>query len=812
MSRPPRGPRRPAPGAARTVFTLVFILTGASALTLQVTWQRVLSLHSGVDLVSFTTVVAAFLAGLGLGNLLGGWLADRLGPRRSVAAFSVSNLGIGVFAWVSIWVLYDLYRDQAAALGSASATFAWNTAFLLLPTVLMGLSLPLVAKAVVDRVEDAGPVVGRLYSVNTLGAAAGAAVSGWLLLGTVGFTTTVRVAGCLNVAAALLVLPLLRGGRPVRSSVPEPVGILDDLPVASGRSPSSPERDPAADRGVEAAAAAASVRAWPWYLLYATTGAVALGFEVVFFRLIDTIMRSNSYSFAHVLSLYLLLFGGGAALGARLVRHARRPATWFLWIEFAVGIGALVGVLLLVRALPALGFEDDLRSYFTGEGFNVGFGGLAGETEPGSVALVFGGAPLLVMALPVLLMGAAYPFVQALVSERADTLGRRTGRLAFSNIAGNVAGTLLVSFVVIDRAGTAGTYRLLALVLLGAGLAAAATASSWRTRVVRGGAALGVMGALLVAFPSNLELWEYLHGAQPGEVVLVEDRTCGTVLRNNGLGGYRLTINGSSQNDYPFDDFHVLIGLLPALLHDDPGAGMALGLGIGATPYGMALDPRVDAVHTVEICGGQVPLLASLAGGDGAIVPQGAPELQAFFADPRVTIETGDGRKYLLTAEPGIDIVTVDTLRPQSAFSGSLYSVEFYELVRDRLSDDGILAQWVPSNRSLNSLTEVFPYVVTAAVPSYNSQMMLASKQPITLDPSELAARFEAIEPDERFLPAQAASLREFVAGLTLGCVVAPDAPLGPVPDAALNRDLRPRDEYFVNNDLDAPGRPANCG
>ena len=99
------------------------------------------------------------------------------------------------------------------------------------------------------------------------------------------------------------------------------------------------------------------------------------------------------------------------------------------------------------------GFEEDLRSYFTGEGFNVGFGGMTGETEPGSVALVFGGAPLLVMALPVLLMGSAYPFVQALVSERVETLGRRTGFLVFSNIAGNVAGTLLVSFVLLDRVG-----------------------------------------------------------------------------------------------------------------------------------------------------------------------------------------------------------------------------------------------------------------------------------------------------------------------------------------------------------------------
>ncbi len=231
------------------MFSVVFLLTGFSALTLQVTWQRVLSLHSGVDLVSFTTVVAAFLAGLGLGNLLGGWLADRLGPRRSVGAFSLSNIGIGLFAWVSVWLFYDLYRDQAASLESTWASFAWNTAFLMVPTILMGLSLPLVARAVVDRVEDAGSVVGRLYSVNTLGAAAGAAVSGWLLLGTFGFTTTVRLAGCCNLAAALLVLPLARRARPPAREVPEPVGILDVPGVAAASAPQA-EPAPAGARSV----------------------------------------------------------------------------------------------------------------------------------------------------------------------------------------------------------------------------------------------------------------------------------------------------------------------------------------------------------------------------------------------------------------------------------------------------------------------------------------------------------------------------------------------------------------------------------
>jgi len=154
----------------------VFAATGFAALCLQVVWQRVISLHAGVDLVSFTTIISAFLAGLGVGNLLGGSLADRLGPRRALLAFAAANVGIGLYAWVSLQLLYDLYRDNATSLDTTAAKFAFNVALLLVPTVLMGLSLPLVAKGIVERAEDAGPLVGRLYAINTIGAAAGAAI------------------------------------------------------------------------------------------------------------------------------------------------------------------------------------------------------------------------------------------------------------------------------------------------------------------------------------------------------------------------------------------------------------------------------------------------------------------------------------------------------------------------------------------------------------------------------------------------------------------------------------------------------------
>ncbi|MGH9267024.1 MAG: fused MFS/spermidine synthase, partial [Acidimicrobiales bacterium] len=198
------------PGWARAVLVVLFAVTGFSALTLQVVWQRVISMHGGVDLFSITTVVASFLGGLGIGSLAGGALADRLGPRRSLVAFAAANAAIAAFAFASLWLFYDLYGALVPSLGGLGPSFAFHFALLIVPTTLMGLSLPLISRGVVAGAAEIAPMVGRLYATNTVGAAAGAAVSGWWMLGTLGFTATVRVAAALNLVAAALILTLWR--------------------------------------------------------------------------------------------------------------------------------------------------------------------------------------------------------------------------------------------------------------------------------------------------------------------------------------------------------------------------------------------------------------------------------------------------------------------------------------------------------------------------------------------------------------------------------------------------------------------------
>lgn len=749
----------PAGAPSRRLVAALFALTGFSALCLQVVWQRVISIHGGVDLFSSATVVAAFMAGLGLGNLLGGTLADRLGPSRSILAFAVANLGIGLFGWASIAIFYDGYRALAEHVQSLPAAFAFHFVLLVVPTTLMGLSLPLLSRGMVRGVGEAASVVSRLYAANTLGAAAGAAVGGWVLLGNLGFDGTVRLASSLNLLAAAVVLAWWRGAR------------------LEGTARSHTVAAPAA--GVE------SARVWPWFALYAATGAAALALEVVYFRLVDGIMRSNSYSFAHVLTLYLLLFGAGAAAASERARRAPRPDITFLWIQFWIGVASLVGVLVLLNVPPVLGLRESLEQYFRGEGFIYGFETVTDFRS--AMAAVFAHllAPALVMGAPVFLMGYAYPFIAALVLRRDSTLGRRTGTLMACNIVGNVAGSLLAGFVLLDFLGTSGTLAVLAGLLMALGVAAALRSPA--ARVQRAVAAFGTAAVLLAAFPSNERLWSFLHGAPPERFELVEERSCVNALVDHG-DEQMLHLNAAAQNGYPYDDFHLLIGMFPALLHPNPQRSLAVGLGIGATPYGMLLDPRLRSVEAVEICAGLDDLLAAL----------GERESRLLLEDPRLELHAGDGRKRLLTAERPYDVITVDALRPQSGYSGNVYSVEFYELVAARLAPGGLFAQWIPTDRVLTSVAQVFPHVATAVGPG-SAKFLVASNEPIPTNRAEALARYRE-RPRGQLTHQQRASLEWYFEHAELTHVRRGE-PRDRVPEHAVNHDLHPRDEYFLNDD-----------
>ena len=210
--------------AAFPLASASFLLSGVAALTYQIVWQRLLVLPLGADVYSMTLVVAAFMTGLGLGSLAGGHVADRLSPLRCVLLFIAAELAVAAFGLASRGIFYDWMYLRLGPVGldpAVRATLVFAT--LLWPTFWMGVSLPVLSRAIAPQIGDAARRVGILYGLNTLGAAAGAFATTWLLFPRIGFDSSLTWAVVLNVSAALAVLPLVFAPASMESATPSGV-------------------------------------------------------------------------------------------------------------------------------------------------------------------------------------------------------------------------------------------------------------------------------------------------------------------------------------------------------------------------------------------------------------------------------------------------------------------------------------------------------------------------------------------------------------------------------------------------------------
>lgn len=704
----------------RAFLFIVFFGSGASALLYQALWQRLLSLHAGMDLFSVTVVVAAFMAGLGLGNLAGGSLADRLSPRGAVLSYGIAEVFIGLFGLASPSILYRWYPSLSPHLTSTAASFVFHFALLCLPTFLMGSTLPLLSRALVSNTSIAKDI-GALYGLNTIGAAAGAfATSGPWLLSLGGLEPLVTLAAALNGVAGIVALALAFIASNVKASV-EPSRAAEPLP-------------------------------WRWLTIYAVTGFIALGLELSWFRLLNVVMTSNTYTFSRLLAMYLSGLGLGSVVGTRLLSRVSNAPRTFFWLQLATGLSALVGPALVLGAIEAFGF-------------------------PTRVAPRNLWAPLVILFIPTVLMGVSFTVMQSVVSRALERVGRSTGSLLFANTVGCVAGSLVTGLWLLDVVGTPATLRLFGVSLAVFGVFAA-------QRVVTRVAVVAVAVGLAMAVPSSVPFWKALHDSAPANFSVVEDGSCVTALAERTPGQHTLFISGEVQNGVPFDDFHLRLGSVPPLFHSSPKRVLVIGFGAGSTPFGLLADPRVEHVDTVEICGSEYPLVRALE-------ERGFSEVKTLFADQRARFIANDGRKYLVDTTERFDLIVTDTLLQRSSHSGSLYSVEFYELVRSRLAPGGMLAQWAPTPRTLLSAASVFPNVVAVGGPGVNptESFFLATESPVIFDRDQLVTRLAASRA-EGFTEPQRAELRRFIDGAYFHEVPRPPA------DAELNTDLFPRDEY----------------
>lgn len=654
----------------------IFFLSGFPALIYQIVWQRSLFTIYGVNIESITVIVTAFMLGLGLGSLLGGAIS-KSHRVPALAVFGAIELGIGLFGFFSLRLF-----DWVGALtlgGSGPKTFLASFTLVLIPTLLMGATLPLLVVYLVRRSGNVGRSVGILYFVNTLGSAAACFVCGSWLLGALGMKGSVAVACLVNLCVGVGAFAVYVAGRNKQ-------GVTTHVP------PSAEAPGP-----VAGSAGPQGFVAFPLAIvLVAVSGYISLSYEIVWVRVYSFLTEGRAASFPLLLGAFLTGIAFGSLASRRFCRDAGGEGT-------RSRVMALAGFVFLVTVI----------------GFFV--------TPAVAVAMMHTWrwtVTLPAVALAAAMLGATLPLISHVGISPDDRAGARLSYLYVANIVGSAGGSFVTGFILMDRWSLRGISVFLAVL----GLALCASLlfiGEVRGRFPMGRAAVVVAAAVVVVLLSGPlfdTAYERLQGKHrwSGErfAHVVETRSGVITVETDG------TIYGGGVYDGVFnvDILHDVNGAVRpfalSLIHANPRHVLMIGLSSGSWAQIVANHPQVERLTIVEINPGYLILIPLY------------PAVKSLLSNPKVDIVIDDGRRWLHRNEGRrFDAIVNNNSFHWRSSTTNLLSVEFLELLRRHLKPGGIAFYNTTQSLEVQRTAALtFPYAVRL------QNFMVVSDGPIDVD------------------------------------------------------------------------------
>jgi spermidine synthase len=738
------------------ILTILFFASGACALIYQVMWLRLLALVFGVTVYAASTVLAGFMAGLAVGSFIAGRLATRF--TRPLAAFGVVEALVGITALASpevlsaitrLWVsIHPVLPDSMAAVTAIRFVIAFLV--LIVPTSLMGATLPLVVKSAIAQDHRIGGRIGWLYAVNTTGAIVGALTAGFYLISEVGVTQSFRYAAATNVLIGVIAVA---------------------ASMAMPRQRVAPQPAPSEPPGTKETFYFDGRRAvlWTFFL----SGVMSLALEIIWFRMLVVFLRPTAYAFTIMLAAVLAGIAIGSAVAAPFLRLRLKWMPVLTVIQALIGLAAVLSFGLLAKSQEAM---DLAAPWIERLGVNTYLGPLIVSS-------------LIAMLPTTLLLGVAFPMGLLLWAGDGGNqeTSRRVGSFYSLNVFGAIAGSVVGGFVLLPWLGTRASLIAVSTLATLSSVMLAAAQLRERPRFARAVIVLApivfVVAAIESVDPFDIAmarfhrretfLWRE-EGVQT--TVAVHDRPD----RNRPMRVMYLDGNHQANDSDGTAFVHHRIGALPVMLHQRPTTALVIGLGGGATPGAVAAF-GVD-VDVVEL---------SQAVVDGS----------SFFTHinydllkrPNVHLKVDDGRNFLMMTKKKYDVITADIILPRHAGAGALYSKEYYELVRNALAPGGLVMQWnggeteMEYKLMMRTFLSVFPYTSLWG----DGSLMLGSMRPFELSWSAYEARRKMPEFTTVFDWDERSLRRNYVAG--------PDAVRAYVGDGPVLTDDKPVIEYFLS-------------
>jgi spermidine synthase len=647
---------------------LLFAGSGCAALIYEIVWYQLLQLVIGSSAVSLAVLLATFMGGLCAGSLLLTRL--KLSAQHPLRVYGKLELGIAACGILVLFCmpLVDSVYTSAVGHGMPAILLRALVCALCLapPTFLMGASLPAASRWIHTSPEGVS-WLGLLYGSNTVGAVAGCLIAGFYLLRVFDMAAATLAAAAINAAVAWASFAI---ARKAPGYIAPPAGITPPPAIAAG--------------------------ARPIYVAIALSGATALGAEVIWTRAFGLMLGATVYTFSIILAVFLVGLGIGSTVGSIVARTARSPRALLGSSQFLLAAAVAWTALQLSESLPYWPVNPLLSTspWYT---FQIDMVRCAWGLLPAT-----------------LLWGASFPLALAAAARDKGDPGPLVGRIYAANTAGAILGALAFSLILVPAIGTASCEKVLILAAAASGV----LVLLWPFRLatlapVSAAAGVAIMLAISV-------------GPVPGMLIAYGRRIMTSMGRSRILetgeginssiaisewddGAVQFHVSGKVEASTESYDMRLqrMLGHLPALLHRNPKSVLIVGFGAGVTAGSFVVHPEVQRIAICEM---------------EPIIP---PTATRYFArqnynvihDPRTRIIYDDARHFVLTTPERFDIITSDPIHPWVKGSATLYSKEYFELVKRNLNHGGVITQWVPLYESdpetvkseIKTFFDVFP-------------------------------------------------------------------------------------------------------
>ena len=669
-------------GATAAIYSC-FVLSGFSALLYQAVWIRKFAVVFGTSHISVAIVLAAYMAGLAAGALVIERNASRV--RSPLRLYAALELGIALYAvafapltniaarLLPVLAGVDSTGPQSVGMGQQAYYLVASLLVLGPPTVVMGMTLPILARVVVRTDGQIGPRVANLYASNTLGAVLGTIAAGFLLLPSIGLSQTLLIGALGNVVAAGVAWRLAQSRVQYANAGP-----------AVCSKPSVMHRLVLAAMFV--------------------SGAVSFYYELLWTRLLAHVLGGTTYAYATMLAAFLSGIALGSALGGRFAKSQNIALSTLAATQLSVGLAsAATYYWLQEHTFVAVGLSTNALAAFA------------------------------VIVPSTIFIGATYPLAVRTIATKADAITADSARVYAWNTCGAIVGATAAGFWVIPSLGFAVSLKYAVFVNTTLAIILAIRRYHWAPALAAGGAFLALLTvALNPQRPQSLIESAAVVEDRPGREVFFGVGKSATVYVKQVDGYYYVRSDGRPEATVPplgappsrLNQYW--LGALAAAARPDAASALVVGLGGGVAVNGLP-----TSVTTIDI----VEIEAQVVEANRAIAAQRASDP---LRDDRVNVIVNDARSALVLTDRQYDLIISQPSHPWTAGASHLYTLEFAQLARSRLTNDGLFLQWINAQfidedllrSTAATLRTVYPFVELYQVEPM-VMMFLASEAPI---------------------------------------------------------------------------------